>query len=394
MQDILLLGIDGGATKISGWIVDIKGKGFSLTNINIQKKYSEYSSYNGTFQPVDIKTQLAEMNTGINLTDEEISQGLAYMHAASDVIIELSKNNPDRKLLIGFGMPGLKTVDKRGISALANGPRMPKFVEFIEGKLRNAKIDFYPISHLGSDADYCGIGEEYDISGSFKGVENAYYLGGGTGVADAMKLNGKLITFDNMKTWIAKAWEMKGASDLSFERYASAGGIQYIYSIKSGVPIEQLNEQGIYPPQILHRAIANESSALETINEVSKNLSILIFERILTLYSGYSGLFEFINAAKPKLKKNHSFRGTLLDKIVIGQRLGDLLKESQSTTLLWKDILVNLKTLIEDTNNEKLIEHYLKNEAFNENILTISGLREAPAIGAAVDAFLNNKNNL
>ncbi len=394
MQDILLLGIDGGATKISGWIVDTQEKGFSLTNINIQKKYSEYSSYDGAFKPVDIKTQLAEMNSDINLTDKEISQGLAYKNTASDVIIELSKKNPNRKLLIGFGMPGLKTTDKRGISALANGPRMPKFVEFIEGKLRNAKIDFYPISHLGSDADYCGIGEEYDISGSFKGVENVYYLGGGTGVADAMKLNGKLITFDSMKNWIAKAWEMKGTSGLSFERYASASGIQYIYSIKSGIPVEQLNNQGIYPPQILHRALENESAALETINEVSGNISKLLFERILTLYSGYSDLFEFINAAKPKLIKDHPYKGTLLDRIVIGQRLGDLLKESQSTQLLWKDILKNLKTLIEETKNKKLIEHYLENGNFNNDILTISGLREAPAIGAAVDAFLSNKISL
>ncbi len=394
MRDILLLGIDGGATKISGWIVNAQEEGFSLTNVNIQKKYSDYSSFDGAFKPVDIKTQLTEMNAVINLTEEEVNQGLAYMNAASDVIIELSKNNPNKKLLIGFGMPGLKTADKKGISALANGPRMPKFVAFIEKKLRDTKIDFYPISHLGSDADYCGIGEEYDISGSFKGVKNAYYLGGGTGVADAMKLNGKLIPFDNMKPWIAKAWEMKGASGLSFERYASAGGIQYIYSMKSGVPVEQLNEQGIYPPQILHRAIANESAALATINEVSKNLSKLIFERILTLYSGYSGLFEFINAAKPKLIKSHPFRETLLDRIVIGQRLGDLLKESQSTPLLWKDILENLKTLIEETKNEKLTGHYLKNQAFNSDILTISGLREAPAIGAAVDAFLSNQNSL
>ena len=104
MKDVILLGIDGGATKISGWIVDKQKKGFSLTDINIQKKYSEYSSYNGKFKPVDIKVQLTEMNTGINLTGDEKKQGLAYMNAASDVIINLAKYNPGVKLLIGIGM--------------------------------------------------------------------------------------------------------------------------------------------------------------------------------------------------------------------------------------------------------------------------------------------------
>jgi len=201
MKDVILLGIDGGATKISGWIVDKQKKGFNLTDINVQKKYSEYSSYSGKFKPVDIKVQLTEINTGINLTGNEKEQGLAYMNAASDVIINLAKYNPGVKLLIGIGMPGLKTNDKRGISALANGPRMPGFVDYIEGRLKEKGIDFISISHLGSDADYCGIGEEYDIAGMFRDVENAYYLGGGTGVADAMKLRGELMTFDNMKSY-------------------------------------------------------------------------------------------------------------------------------------------------------------------------------------------------
>ena len=394
MDKITLLGIDGGATKISGWIVDRQKDGFSLTEINVQKKYSEYSSYDWNFKPVDIKTQLGEMNSGINLTQEEYAQGLAYMDAASDVIIELVSHCPGKKLLIGFGMPGLKTEDKRGISALANGPRMPEFLDYIEKKLKENKIDYIPVSHLGSDADYCGIGEEYDIAGTFKNVKNAYYLGGGTGVADAMKLRGKLVTFDNMKSWIAKAWEMKSDLGLSLERYASASGIQYIYSVKSGISVDSLNKEGIYPPQILAKAVGGEKAAQMTINEVSDNISKLLFERISTLYFGYSGVFEFVNSAKQALDINHPFRETLLERIVIGQRLGDLLEDSKSTSFLWENILSDLKKMIVEVDDKKFVNHYLKNSTFNEDILTISGLREAPVIGAAVDAFFSSKNNL
>jgi len=155
-----------------------------------------------------------------------------------------------------------------------------------------------------------------------------------------------------------------------------------------------LNVSGIYPPQILAKAIEGDKAALETINEVSDNIARLLFERISTLYSGYSGLFEFINPAKPALDTNHPFRGTLLDRIVIGQRLGDLLEESKSTSLLWKNILNNLKQMIIEVDDEKLISHYIKNGLFDKNIIKISGLREAPAIGAAVDAYLSYKNNL
>ncbi len=392
MKGILLLGIDGGATKISGWIIDVRDIGFSLTNKNVQRKYSEYIEYLGGFTPVDIHTQLKEMNNDIRLTPEEKTQGSCYINAATDVILELSKQNPDKKLLIGFGMPGLKTADKKGICALANGPRMPQFVKKVEANLRAASVDFFSIYHLGSDADYCGIGEEYDIDGSFRNVNNAYYLGGGTGVADAMKLEGKLITFDNMKPWIAKAWEMKADNGLSLERYASAGGIQYIYSLKSGISLKEINETGTYPPQILTKAVSGEQAAINTINDVAENIAKLLFERISTLYFGYEGMFEFVNKKKPVLDKEHPFKKTLLDKIVIGQRLGNLLEESKSTPILWNDILIKLKELVSKVNNREFVNHYMSSGEFNSEIIQISSLREAPVIGAGVDAYFSYKN--
>jgi len=395
MKNILLLGIDGGATKINGWIIDhnSESNSFALGNKNIQKKYKDYKGFDPGFTPINIHTQLAEMNSKINLTSEEIIQGQSYINAAVDVITELTKIEPDKKVLIGFGMPGLKSTNKRGIVALANGPRMPLFAEKIEQKLIKNGVSLQkPISHLGSDADYCGIGEEYASEGLFKNVSNSYYIGGGTGVADALKLNDALLPFDKIKECIAKAWEMKSESGLSLERYASASGIQFIYSKYSGITVEELNNREIYPPQILKLAISNNKHALQTINDVSKNISKLIFERITTLYFGWKDVFTFVNPNKPKLKTNHSYIGTLLDRIIVGQRLGDLLQESKSSVLLWNQILDKLSELTNETTDKAFKKHYLNNGIFKENLIQISKLREAPVIGAGVDAYLHFNN--
>ena len=395
MDNIILIGIDGGATKVSGWIIEYskESKLFQISDVNVQKKYSEYSEYNPAYVPVEITTQLSEMNTGIIRTEGEIKQGNVYMNAVSDVIIELLNEYSDKRALVGIGMPGLKTNDKRGLVAVANGPRMPEYSEFIESRLKDRNLTLLsPIAHLGSDADYCGLGEEYSEDGLFKDVKNAYYLGGGTGVADAFKLNGNLVPFDNAKEWIAKAWEMKSDKNLSLERYASASGIQSIYSKYSKQPVEELNERQIYPPQILEMALQNNKDALSTINDISFYIAKLLFERITTIYSGWSGLFSFVNPSKKIEKSEHDYKGVLLERIIIGQRLGDLLHDSKNTPLLWNQIVSNLTDFFNNVQDKKLVSHYLSNGRFKSELIAISRLREAPAIGAGVDAFLNYQN--
>jgi len=396
MNNTIIIGIDGGATKVSGWIIDYSKKTrlFHITDMNVQKKYSEYHGFNPAYIPVDIKIQLTEMNSEVSLTEEELAQGIVYMTAVSDVILELMKKFPDKNAIVGIGMPGLKTKNKRGIIALINGPRMPDYSQFIESRLLEANMSLVsPIAHLGSDADYCGLGEEYAENGLFKDVKNAYYLGGGTGVADAMKLNGKLVPFDNTKAWIAKTWEMKCDKNISLEKYASSSGIQSIFSMYSNIPVEELNKNEIYPPQILIKALQNDKAALATINDIGHYIAELLLERITTIYSGWSGFFSFVNPEKKIQEKAHLYQETLLDRIIIGQRLGDLMQESKKTTLLWEQIGSNLSVLINTLNDNKLLNHYLINGKFNMKLIAISKLREAPAIGAGVDAYLNYKNH-
>ena len=392
MSKTLLIGIDGGATKVSGWTTVInEDNTFELGDINVIKQYREYEEYMPSFKPVNILVQLGEMNENdIDLTVEEKLHGKAYMNATADVIIELAERVGAESVMVGIGMPGLKSANKRGIVALANGPRMPEYCAVIEKRVESAGIKMEkPIHHLGSDADYCGIGEEYSTNGLFKDVENSYYLGGGTGVADALKLKGELVPFDHAKTWIAKAWEMKNSEGKSMERFASSKGIQAIYSEFSGISVEELNNTDIYPPQIMEK-FDEDNAAKRTFNDVSYNIAKLLFERIVTIYSGWHHFFEFVNSNRADLSEKHSYKTTLLDSIIIGQRLGDLMEASKGKDVFYEPFLEFLTKFIVESPylDAKFKKHYLKDEQFNEDLIKTSKLREAPAIGAGVDAYL------
>lgn len=394
-QQFSLIGIDGGATKVSGWIIKIDDDPlvFDLSKISTEKKYSEIEGYISNFKPIEITTQLKEMeNNSFNLNQEEIQQANCYFQACADVIESLAKKLEGKPLIVGIGMPGLKTADKRGLSAVANGPRIPQYCQRVEQILENKGIELYaPIAHLGSDADYCGIGENHAKGGGFIGIYNAYYLGGGTGAADALKLRGELIPFDKTKSWLAKTWELKNEAGLSLERYASASGIQFIYSQKSSIPTDELNKMGLFPPQIAEKALKKEMVALDTFKDVAKYLALLFYDRITCLYCGSQSLFKFVNPNRAKLEKLHFYLDDTFERIIVGQRLGELMSSEAGTQILTDPLIENLNQMIEksDCLPTKVKNHYL-----NKSLLYYSKLREAPALGAAIDAYFSHKNNL
>jgi len=383
-----IIGLDGGATKVSGWQIEQTSKGFVLGSNHSEKTYSKFSSFDSEFTPVDIQTQLNEVKSSISLTEAEKQQGQAFIDAFVDTISELNTGTP---MLIGIGMPGLKTDDKRGISAMANGPRMPTFCNDLEQALSEIGIKLNSSIHrLGSDADYCGFGEEYSNDGLFKSVTNSYYLGGGTGTADALKLNGKLLPFNETKSWLLKSWEMKNIDGIALERFASASGIQTIYSQYSGQSIKSLNTNYIFPNIILERAIQKEEAALNTFSDISLNLAELLFERIETIYSGWKEPFGLINPNREPPSSNHPFLKIILDRLIIGQRLGAILEASKGSGIFWEPLVYHIGNLINKSNRLDSIAKaaYLNIDKLNSNLIHVSLLRDAPALGAGIDAAL------
>lgn len=389
-----IIGIDGGASKISAYIIEVSedGKSFTFGKENSIKEYHNYPDFQLDFTPVSLPTQLEPIqNNNIVLTPAEIQQSKAYYDAFRDAISDIVKLTKAENVLIGIGMPGVKTTDKRGISAMSNGPRMPYFAAEIEQRLLAANIALAtPISKLGSDADYCGIGEEYAENGAFRNIENAYYLGGGTGAADALKLHGKLISFDACNDWIAKTWEMCDKNGKSMEIYCSANGIQSVFSELAGIPQSELNKNKIYLEHTLEFAAKDDRAAITTWQIISEKLADLLFERITTAYGGWQNQFSFINPNKPTLISNHKYRNILLDRIVIGQRLGKLFQNPLAQKYFEEPLMNNLAELISKSKllDERAKKHYLQSGKFNTKIIIASQLREAPALGAGIEAFV------
>lgn len=390
-MDYILIGVDGGATKVSAWEVKptSAGTAFTLGKKSAIRSYANIPGFIADFKPVAIPNQLEDQNSGETLpTDDEIQQEAVYVEAAALVIEEIAKQNGTSRVLVGLGMPGLKTSNKRGIAVVANGPRMLNYSDLLEDRLKLSGIEFIsPIYHIGSDADYCGIGENFAANGAFVKAQNAYYLGGGTGVADALKLNGTLLPFDQTKEWLAKTWEMKSPDGRSLERFASAGGIQSIYADISGIDLETLNADSIYPLQISEQALKKNADALKTFNLVIAQISQLLFERITTLFSGWQSTFDFMNPNRVQLSKEHPYRNLVFDKIVIGQRLGELMQTRHGKKSLLDPMLFALQNNIDNSTilDETAKLHY----ADMNSLIQISQLREAPVLGAGIDAYKN-----
>ena len=150
----VIIGVDGGGSKVTAGIIEKHQDIFCLNKSSANRYYLESSDFDIGFSPVSMSNQLRELKANeIKPTSAEITQSKPIINSFLDVILELNINSP---VLIGIGMVGLKTPDKLGIGAMANGPRMPKFCAHLEQLLQDSNVILkYPIRQLGSDADYC-----------------------------------------------------------------------------------------------------------------------------------------------------------------------------------------------------------------------------------------------
>ncbi|MDP6339750.1 MAG: hypothetical protein QF842_05430 [Candidatus Marinimicrobia bacterium] len=335
-----VIGIDGGATKVSGGIVEkINSNTFKLIDSAVDIQYADHPNYDSDFSPLPLDSQL-----GNEISSDEKQQGLVYIECVIEVIESLAESDPFK---IAIAMPGIKTKDGRGIAAMANGPCIPDFCDQIEKALH---LDS-PIKKLESDADMCTWGEEFAEEGAFRNVENAYYLGGGTGTADGLKLKGKLVPFDETSNWIAKSIELKMPDGRLLESYASMFGINALRESKTDA-------------------------------EIGTVLGNLLFERISTVHSGWKNQFQIDR----KLNADHPYSNTLLDRIVIGQRLSQFL-QSEDGEAIHQTMVADLVQQCLSADNS-ISDHFLIDGEFNQDRIFMSDLRVAPIIGLGTKVWL------
>ncbi|MBP7744826.1 MAG: hypothetical protein KA383_01755 [Phycisphaerae bacterium] len=397
MKDVLLIGVDGGATEVKAHAVmcdDLaQASAFRLRPETASRVYQRLSD----FTPLPVADQLAQRDAGgPQLTAAEVEQGRVWIAAAAEVVIDVARQCNARRVLVGEGMPGLKTPDGRGINVINNGPRMPTYLADLERRLADAQIELAaPVAALGSDADYCGLGEEYAAEGLFRDVQNAYYVGGGTGIADAMKLRGRLVPFDAAKPWLQKSWQMPSALGPTFEKLVSASSLNRVWADLQGPrALRHAGTQGgdAASPYPETAALAGDPRAAAWLDTAALVLAELIFERLSTIFGGRAEA-PHRGPAYAKLATEHEFRGVLLERVIIGQRVGLIYVDPRYRGVFGERLDTYLAANIAHTGDSALCRAFLtdgsgttRQAVLKPGFLRASRLRAAPALGAAVAA--------
>ena len=223
MNDDLLAGIDCGATKVmvqSGAYCSKTNK-ISPGSIYHELHYSDHPGWNFNFKPIPLNIQKDEyQSSNISLTDEEIDQGNVII----ETIVSSIKIIEDYK--IGLCFPGLKSHE--GIVVMANGPRIPNLTHHI-----------HPVKNILNDSDCCVIGELKSTIGMMQDTENGIYIGGGTGIADGIILNGEILKITNT-VGVPRCWEISVSSNETVETLLSPAGIIKRYNDQNNTDVKVL----------------------------------------------------------------------------------------------------------------------------------------------------------
>jgi hypothetical protein len=271
----LIAGVDCGATKVmvqSGFLCPDSSK-IIPGPIHAEYHYSDHPSWDNNFVPVPLDIQQSEYSSNnITLRKGEIEQG----NVISKTILESIESIDDHK--IGLCFPGLK--NENGITVMANGPRIPDLTSRIK-----------KINKIFNDSECCVIGEWKSTIGQMQNLDNGIYIGGGTGIADGVIIDGSLIDLNNIKG-LPKSWEINIDAKDTVESCLSPAGMIRKHNETNETNIETLVE------------LSNENSF--------SNIIDLAIEAFLLLVKNRSQYFEM--------------RKKTIQTIVIGQRLGQFLE--------------------------------------------------------------------
>ena len=225
MSDDLLAGIDCGATKVmvqSGAYCSKTSK-ISPGSIYHELHYSDHPGWNFNFKPIPLKIQKNEyQSSNISLTNEEIDQGNVMI----ETIVSSIKIIEDYK--IGLCFPGLKSHE--GVVVMANGPRIPNLTHHIN-----------PVKNILNDSDCCVIGELKSTIGMMQDTENGIYIGGGTGIADGIILNGKILNLMDT-VGVPRCWEINVSSNDTVETLLSPAGMIKRYNDQNDKKVKVMAE--------------------------------------------------------------------------------------------------------------------------------------------------------
>jgi len=373
-----LIGVDGGASEVKVHEVlvvdDELGRRLKLGERAASRVYPRVPSFAPpSARGIQRKTELGAIDAA------EREQGWAWIEATAQCIARVARDRGAKSVLIGIAMPGQKSLDGRSVEFAFNGPRIPGFLDRLEEQLHDDGVELLaPLIPLLSDGLCCGLGEDYAEGGLLRDVDDAYYIGGGTGLAEALKVRGKLVETEDFQGAFPKAWALSDRNGTNFEFGLSAAGINRRYAERALLKLPL--EAGQFPEQRVEVDVVAQS----VFEETASFLAQLLVRRLCTLGDLPKAVLD---AAQP----------FTLDRFVVGQRLGRLLDDAR--TRPWflvpfrGELLSEMRAAELTHGRYRELERELsrssrprKSDA--NDFVRVSHLRAAPAIGAAATALI------
>ena len=297
MNNPLLLGLDGGATKILAQTstIDPRSSLIIPKEEHHESNYRDSLGFDSGFIPIDLAQQKKEAKeNNYSFSEQEINQSSSVIETIVKVILSCVK---EKKITqVGLCFPGIKTSDYDGISIMANGPRNINMLSMINKMLKPKLDNSISIKTIYDDSECCVIGEWKSLIGKLRDCKNAIYIGGGTGIADGIILNNKIVERD-----IEKSWELIMPSGESVEQCLSLGGMLSQWNKEKEKSIKAIIS-------LFDHARLGDSFANNIIEKAAKAFAFLIDKRI-----------EFFQS-----------HNTKPEKIVIGQRLGNIISDKNN----------------------------------------------------------------
>jgi hypothetical protein len=212
-----------------------------------------------------------------------------------------------------------------------------------------------PLPALMSDGLACGLGERLAAAGALRDVQQAWYFGGGTGLAEAVLVDGQVLTVDQLGPGWKRGWELRSRTfQETFEELVSARGMDARWRALSKVM-----DGASHVDDAAHRG---ESSALAVMRQAAAAFAELMVERLL---------------------KMHADHGVVLQRIVVGQRVGEWLADEALAPCLADVLRAELATRLSMDAPAAVLRLWLPEGVERPERLIASRLHAAPAFGAA-----------
>lgn len=349
-----LIGVDGGASGVRACEVELSEvDGVRKLHVARAPSSSDWPATPGFLTPAERGIESAPL---LGPPDaRELDQAWRRIETTARCILDVARSRSAARVLVGIAMPGLKTADERGIAFARHGPRSPDFVDKLQALLGSDGLELEaPIGRLESDGACAAVGEEYATGGLMSGPECAYYLGGGSGLAEALKLNGAIVPLDSVQSWFPRAWTLREPFEgASYDDVLSARGVNAQFRALApqtrGFPEEH---------------VEGDAATQRLFELTGARLASLVVERIVALRA--RGPLEAQWAGPHELAR-----------VVVGLRLGRLLGDERTRPWFERRYC--------EVATRKLTERRLHGVNWTTRISTLAS---APAIGAAALALV------